>query len=233
MSSSTVWRPYFTWTLVVTLVAWQIYVAGFDLGADGQTLIKFGARKANLGFPQAPWRLISSVFLHLNSWHLISNVLVLAAWGACLERLLGRLELLAVFICSGFTGSLLSDIYGPDSLALGASGAAFGFAGAVLVLALLAPGWSAWNGDAERWRKMSTAVFILGLFTVLGFSVWAPGARLDHWAHVGGALAGALLAVAPALTKEKYRVRAFWSVCALAAGTLWVVVDYRGPSPFA
>lgn len=233
MSSPTVWRPYVTWVLVAALVAWQIYVAGFDLGADGQTLITFGARKANFGFPQAPWRLLCSVFLHLNAWHLISNVLVLAAWGACLERLLGRLELLAIFLLSGFAGSLSSDVYGPDSLALGASGAAFGFAGAVLVVALLAPGWSAWNGDAERWRKMSGAVFVLGLLTVLGFSVWVPGARLDHWAHGGGALTGALLAAGPALAGEKYRARAFWSVGAAVVGLLWMVVDYRGPSPFA
>ncbi len=215
------------------LVGWQIFIAGVDLGADAQTLIRFGARKANLGFPQDPWRLMASVFLHLNAWHLISNVLVLAAWGACLEKLLGRFELLALFLLTGFAGSLLSDIYGPDSLAMGASGSAFGFAGAVLVLSFLAPEWRAWDDDAGRWRKMSVAVFVLALLTVVGFSSMVPGARLDHWAHGGGAATGALLALGPALGGEKYKGQAFWIASALVTGALWLVVASRGSSPFA
>lgn len=233
MSSRAVWHPYLTWALVLGLVGWQVFVAGFDLGADGQTLIRFGARKANLGFPQASWRLMASVFLHLNAWHLISNVLVLAAWGACLERLLGRFELLALFLLTGFAGSLLSDIYGPNSLAMGASGSAFGFAGAVLVLSFMAPGWPAWDDEAGRWRKMSVAVFGLALLTAVGFSSMMPGARLDHWAHGGGAAAGALLALGPALGGEKYKGRAFWVASAFVASALWLVVASRGSSPFA
>lgn len=233
MSSRAVWRPYLTWALVLGLVGWQVFVAGFDLGTDGQTLIRFGARKANLGFPQAPWRLMASVFLHLNAWHLISNALVLVAWGACLERLLGRFELLALFLLTGFAGSLLSDLYGPDSLAMGASGSAFGFAGAVLVLSFLAPEWRAWDGDAGRWWKMSVAVFGLALLTVVGFSSMVPGARLDHWAHGGGAVAGALLALGPALVGEKRRRLAFWACCAVGTVGLWTAVASRGANPFS
>lgn len=231
--SKRVWRPYLTWALVIGLVAWQAFVAGFDLSADGQTLIRFGARKSNLGFPQAPWRLMASVFLHLNFWHLVSNIFVLAAWGACLERLLGRMELLALFMVSGFAGSLLSDIYGPNSLAMGASGAAFGFAGAVLVLSFLAPRWSSWNDDAKRWQQMSIAVFALGMLTMLGFSSMVPGARLDNWAHGGGALAGLFLALGPVLLGEERCKLGFWAGCLIAMAVLWGVVSSRGSSPFS
>ncbi len=228
-----IWRPYLTWALVFGLLGWQVYVAGLDLGADAQTLIKYGARKSNLGFPQAPWRLLASVFLHLNFWHVVSNLFVLAAWGACLERLLGRAELLALFLLSGFAGSLLSDIYGPDSLAMGASGAAFGFAGAVLVLSFLASKWELWDGDASRWRGMSVAVFGLGLATLMGFSSMIPGARLDNWAHGGGALAGLFMALGPALLGENRRKIGFWAGCLVLVGIMWGVIASRGSSPFS
>ena len=230
--SRRIWRPYATWFLVIGLLAWQAYVAGPGLSPDGQTLIAFGARKSNLGFPQAPWRLMASVFLHLNAWHLVSNLLVLFAWGACLERLLGRLEMLALFVVSGFAGSLLSDIYGPSSLAMGASGSAFGFAGAVGVLAFLGAKWDLWQGDAGRWQAMSLALFGLGLLTVVGFSSLVPGARLDNWAHGGGALAGIVLALGPALLGEERRKVGFWTGSLLLAGLLWGVVASRGSSPF-
>lgn len=231
--STRVWRPYLTWALVLGLLVWQVFVAGFDLSADGQTLIRYGARKSSLGFPQAPWRLMASVFLHLNFWHVVSNLFVLVAWGACLERLLGRLELLALFLVSGFAGSLLSDIYGPNSLAMGSSGAAFGFAGAVLVLSFFSSKWNLWEGDAGRWRGMSVAVFGLGLATLMGFSSMIPGARLDNWAHGGGALAGLFLALGPAILGEERRRLGFWAGCLIAIALLWGVVASRGSSPFS
>ncbi len=232
-AKATGWRPYATWLLVFGLVGWQLYVGGLDLRPEAQSLLRFGARKATLGFPQEPWRMLASVFLHLNAGHLISNIVVLAAWGACLERLLGRAELYALFLLTGFAGSLFSDLYGPSSLAMGASGAAFGFAGAVLALSFLAPERAAWNGDAGRWRQMSVAVFALGLLTVAGFSSMVPGARLDHWAHGGGALCGLLLGLVPSVAGERRQRAAFWAAALVTAVAMGAVVSSRGANPFS
>lgn len=218
--------------LVMVLLGWQLYVTGGAGHADAATLMQYGARKANRGFPQAPWRLMASVFLHFNWWHLLSNLLVLAAWGACLERVLGLGQVLAVFLLGGLWGSLLSDIKGPNMTAMGASGAVFGMVTAVLCLASLARDWPEWGGDANRWFRVSAAALALNILTAVGFARMMQGtAVMDHWAHGGGALCGVLLGVAPAL-RPKTRVLAFWGT-ALALGLVAAaVIVSRGPSPF-
>lgn len=224
--------PWATLALLLALLGWQIYVTGGAGQADAPTLMQYGARKANRGFPQAPWRLMASVFLHFNWWHLLSNLLVLGAWGACLERVLGRAQVLAIFLLSGLWGSLLSDKFGPSILAMGASGAAFAMVTSVLALALVASDWPEWDGDSRRWLQVSLAALALNAVSAIGFARLMQGALMDHWAHGGGAMCGLLLGLAPALAGREKRGPAFWMTAlglALAASAMLAV---RGSSPF-
>lgn len=225
--------PWATFGLLLGLLIWQIYVTGGAGHADAPTLMQFGARKATRGFPQAPWRLMASVFLHFNWWHLLSNLLVLGVWGACLERLLGRLQVLVLFLLAGLWGSLLSDKFGPSILAMGASGAAFAMVTAVLALSVLGPDWPEWNGEAGRWLQVSVAALALNAVSALGFARMMPGALMDHWAHGGGALCGLLLGLAAALAGRDKRGPAFWGVSLGMTLTAWAILATRGSSPFA
>jgi rhomboid protease GluP len=221
-----------TLALLLGLLFWHLYVTAWVGQADAPTLMRFGARKVLHGFPQPPWRLMASTFLHAGWIHLLGNLLVLAAWGACLERLLGRLELLGLFLLSGLWGSLLSDMYGPNILAMGASGAAFAMVTSVLALAVTSPERPEWDGDAVRWRNVSLAALALNLVTAAGFSSFVQGARLDHWAHAGGAICGLLLGALSGLAAPRARRAAFWcATLALAAGAA-AVIAARGASPF-
>ncbi len=228
-----VWRPYLTLALVLGLLAWQLYVSGGSGNATAPVLAQYGARKANLGFPQAPWRLMASVFLHYGWMHLVSNLVVIAAWGACLEKTLGRLEMLALFLLAGFWGSLASDLQGPNALGMGASGAGFAMITAVLVLALLGKEWSRWQGEAGRWLGVSVAAMALNALSAIGFANIIQGARLDHWAHGGGALCGLLLGLTAGLAGERRSRPVFWGTAAVLAGVAVAVVASRPANPFA
>ena len=220
------------WLLVGFLVGWQIYVTGMDATTDTGTLIRFGARKPSFGFPQAPWRLVASMFLHGGWFHLVCNVMLIGIWGSKLSRLVGPLALLAVFLVTGIWGSLLSDIYGPEALAVGASGGASGLVFIILALALLAPSNPRWDGEAKQWLQSSVVVLVLNLVLAFGMTTASgSGARLDHWAHSGGALAGFLLGVV-ASRDTAHRNRGLWSGLLVAVLAAAGTILFRGSSPF-
>ncbi len=222
-----IWSGYL---LALVLVAWQIKVAGLHGVTDNATLIEYGARKPNFGFPQAPWRLVASMFLHGGWIHLLANALLVVVWGSQWARLVGALGLWATFLITGVWGNLVSDVFGPEALAVGASGGTSGLVLAILCLAILGPSREGWQGEHRQWLRVSAAVLVLNVAMAFGLTSVAGG-RLDHWAHVGGAVAGAVLGCF-ASKDEGVANRWFWTSLALLSAAAAGVVWYRGVSPF-
>lgn len=80
-------------------------------------------------------RLLTSVFLHTELWHIAGNMIALWVIGGPLEAALGRARYLAVYLLSGLGGSALVYLMSaPNTPTLGASGAVFGLLGATVVL---------------------------------------------------------------------------------------------------
>lgn len=136
-----------------------------------------------------PWRMITSGFLHSeNSFmHIALNMYSLYIFGSVLEPLLGKLRFLGLYLISIFGGSvavLLLD--SPITSVLGASGGVFGLMGAYFII-LRSLGQSS--------RQM-TAIIAINL--VIGF---VPGFNISWQAHVGGLVAGGLVALAYARTR--------------------------------
>lgn len=135
------------------------------------------------------WRIVSAMFLHFGIVHLTLNMIALWEGARLLEPLVGGTRLLAVYLCAGVGGNLLSLIvHGDGAVSGGASGAIFGIYGALVVLLL-------------RNRGMHAGPHRLLLPIVAGFTVVAillglviPG--IDNAAHVGGLLAGTLTGAA-------------------------------------
>lgn len=84
----------------------------------------------------AVWQLITSQFLHVEIWHIVSNMLALFILGPQLEAALGRTRFLLVYLLSGLSGSVaVLWLSGSSGLTLGASGAIYGLFGAYAVIA--------------------------------------------------------------------------------------------------
>jgi membrane associated rhomboid family serine protease len=134
-----------------------------------------------------PYRLISSAFLH--EWglsgfgltHILFNMWALYVVGPSLERLLGHLRFLVLYLLSALGGAVLFYLLAPvDAPALGASGAIFGLFGAYFVV-------------AKRLRVDARGVvFLIVLNLVITFVI----PHIAWQAHVGGLIAGGLLAAA-------------------------------------
>lgn len=150
-------------------------------------------------------RLLTSVFLHVEWWHIIGNMIGLWVIGGPLEAALGRSRYLAVYLLSGLGGSALVYLLtAPNTPTLGASGAVFGLLGATVVL-------------ARRLRyEMRPVIVMVVLMLVLTFVPLGGSINVSWQAHVGGLVTGALVGLGM-LRPAAGRSRTFlqWGTCAV------------------
>lgn len=139
------------------------------------------------------YRLVTSMFLHLNEAHMLFNGIALYYIGINMERVLGHVRFALVYFLGGLLGSVLPLFITAGGL--GASGAVFAIWGAeVLYL------WQHRQlyGDFARERLRSSLIF-MGLNFVIGLTANAvvtisgEGIAIGNSAHLGGLLGGALL----------------------------------------
>lgn len=175
--------PYVTYILLGIIVVLFILMYIFGNGStDIKTLYNFGGliKTGN------PIRLITSIFLHIGIVHLIMNTWALKLLGEQTEKFFGHLKTLMIFIYSGLIGNLLSVILMKENvISAGASGAIFGFMGAILYFAL---NQRTYMGEALK--KEILPVIIINI--ILGFMV----AGINMYAHIGGLIGGMLISCA-------------------------------------
>jgi len=126
----------------------------------------------------AYWQLLTSMFTHVEVWHIGFNMLVLYLLGPQLEAVLGRARYVALYLVSGLAGSVCVYWFsGENTATLGASGAIFGLMAALLVVVHKIGG------------SVQSILMWLGLNAVLTFTF--PG--VSWQGHLGGFLGGLLV----------------------------------------
>jgi membrane associated rhomboid family serine protease len=143
------------------------------------------------------WTLITAAFSHNELWHLAINMFVLWSFGTVLEHLWGTRVFVLFYLAAAMVASVShcavsSFLMGRDDiLALGASGAVSGL---LLAYALHFP----------RHRILLFGIVpvpaLAGVLAFVGLDLWGliaqgrgGGLPIGHGAHLGGALAGALI----------------------------------------
>jgi membrane associated rhomboid family serine protease len=128
------------------------------------------------------WRLVTNGFLHSGFMHLAFNMFFIWVLGGMLEPALGRARFVALYFTALLCGSFGVLLLEPDSLTVGASGAAFGLLGAAIVMAY-ARGIDLWASGLLLTAALNFAI----TFAIPGISL---GGHLGGF--VGGLLVGAL-----------------------------------------
>ncbi|GGF52629.1 rhomboid family intramembrane serine protease [Paracoccus acridae] len=125
-------------------------------------------------------------FLHAGLLHLAMNMLSLVALARELNRLIGPQRMALVYAVTQVAAALLFALMAPDGgPMIGASGAIFGLAGALVGYAAVT-GWRRRRPLGQLWRGVAVMVVLNVALTVLMPSIaWE--------AHLGGALAGLAL----------------------------------------
>jgi membrane associated rhomboid family serine protease len=164
----------------------------------------FGFDPLSFGRLSAVPTLITSLFLHGDLLHLLGNMVFLLVFGRRVENQLERTNFMAFYLTAGITACLTHMLMVPDSPAplIGASGAISGILGAFFV----------YNPSARITLVLDpTFIYFLHRLTIrlpawLFLPMWfflqislglkQHASNVAFWAHVGGFLAGLLVAVA-------------------------------------
>ena len=183
-------RKYSYCAVNLILVAVQILV--FILcTATGNKMYIAGRCGTDLVLAQGQyWRLLTSVFLHAGLSHLGSNLLVQILMGNAVERNLGHIRYLALYLLSGIGGNVISVLYdraqGVNIYSVGASGAVFGVMGTLFVLII----------RGRKKLRSGSSLLTRAAFAVF-YAVYS-GFRnpyTDNAAHLGGLAFGVVLGV--------------------------------------
>lgn len=129
------------------------------------------------------YRLITSAFIHFGLPHLINNMILLICLGSYVERALGKIRYLILYLACAAGSSMVSMfhmIYSGDwAVSGGASGVVFGIIGALLFLVVKNRG---------RFADLSWKRFLIMMLLALYFGFATAG--VDKAAHVGGLIIG-------------------------------------------
>ncbi len=177
-------QPWVTWAIMALCVI--VYLLQI---IPGSTVTQAFAYIAALPWAASePWRMITYAFLHGGLPHIALNMLSLFLFGPVLERSLGRVRYLALYLVSAFGGAVAVLLLNPGGSVVGASGAIFGLLGAVFII------------QRKLGGNTSQLLVIIVLNLAIGFF---PGTNISWQGHVGGLVAGAAVAFVYLRTRNR------------------------------
>lgn len=186
-------NPLLTQSATLAMVIVYLLETQHSLSEQGrwipssETLERFGAMRQNLVVHSGEYyRIFTSIFVHIDPAHLVLNCMALFIGGMIAERLMGRVWTVAGFLAGGLGGALLTLWWYPASiLSCGASGAILGLLAAATTVAQRIPDRSVRNAYSTYLGSMLIPS-LLPLTTTRNINVAA---------HLGGALAGVIVAL--------------------------------------
>jgi membrane associated rhomboid family serine protease len=199
--------PVVTYALIALCVL--VYGAQQLPGTVGALVNIYGTYRPEYT-AELPWTMVTALFLHASILHIGLNMLSLYLFGSILERSLGRVRYLALYLVSGFGGSVAVLLLAPTIGVVGASGAIFGLLGAFFVI------------QRGLGGNNASLLVLIGINLVIGF---VPGTNIAWQAHVGGLLVGAAIAFVYVRTRRAdQRSQQILGVVAIAAGLVALTV---------
>lgn len=193
------WRNVFVqqsskavYSLLVIIIGMFLWMLTKGPIGSPHVLLYFGAKANELIIAGEYWRLITPMFLHVSTLHLLVNALALYSLRDA-EWIYGSYRFLFVFLMAGIAGNIASFAFSP-ALAAGASGGLFGVMGSLLYF-----------GTQRKEffkRTMSSAVWST-LVINLALGVMIP--QISNSGHIGGLIGGFLAAAAVGLPGQRMR----------------------------
>ena len=165
-------------TIYLTIINAALYFV-FFLNQDTEVYLLFVQINNRVTEHLELWRLFTSMFLHSDLLHLISNIIGLLLFGTFIENYGSKKAYLIVYFLSGIIGNIMSLLLlPPNIISLGASGAIYGLIGATVLLIIL-----------ER----NVAQLLLTLVYLIYFIITSFSPQINYVSHIFGLITGFLL----------------------------------------
>ena len=162
--------------------------SGTVVNFPGHALL-FGANYGPYTLTGQWWRLLTYMFMHGGILHIAFNMWCLWDLGALAESLYGRVTYGAIYIITGAGAGLASVAWNPGVLSVGASGAIFGLAGALIASFYLGE----FSLPSIALRGTLRSLLIFAAFNLFFGTMFAG---VDNAAHIGGLVIGLILGAA-------------------------------------
>jgi rhomboid protease GluP len=200
--------------------------SGSIMDFPGEVMVRFGANYGPFTLSGQWWRLLTYMFLHGGLMHIAFNMWCLWNLGALCESLYGRWTFAAIYLITGIAAGLASVGWNPVVLSVGASGAIFGLAGALIASFYL--GEFAVANVAIR-GTLRSLLFFVGFNVLFGSMV----SGIDNACHAGGLVSGLILGaliarVAPQHDKPFARVGVLLFMVIIVGGSAIGIQRWRG-----
>lgn len=187
-SQNTQWITLINTIIIVTNVLIHLVVHTGLLGKTDSILRQGALSWYHIKEDGEYYRILSSMFLHSDFEHLMNNMVVLLFAGFNLEKAAGKIRYLIIYFGAGIIAAISSISYnmlkGEMIFSIGASGAIFGIIGAMVYIILINKG---------RLKDINGRQLIL--FTIFSLYGGIANADIDNVAHIGGFVAGIILAL--------------------------------------
>lgn len=161
--------------------------------------------------PFAIWlTLLTSMFMHGGIMHILGNMWYLWIFGDNIEGRLGKIGFLLFYVFSGLVAAFAQIVTDPTSVIpmVGASGAISGVLGAYLILYPFGRVLTLIPLPFIFSTVELPAIVLLGVWFALqffgGISQSVAGGGIAYWAHAGGFLAGAAIALFIRINNQRY-----------------------------
>jgi rhomboid protease GluP len=201
----------------------------------GDILGHFGANFGPYTLSGDWWRLLTYMFVHADIWHIGFNMWCLWSLGSLCESLYGSWTFGAIYLISGVAGGLARVAWDPMVPSVGASGAIFGLAGA-LIASLYLGEFSIPSYVIQA--NLKSLLFFVGFNVLFGISPIGDmfGVHVDNACHIGGLISGLILGaliarLAPQQNALVQRITVLAVVALALAGGVLGVQSWRG-APF-
>ena len=174
--------------IILALIQAAVFGACLILGDAPYILGQCGTRLVIEG--RQYWRLLTSVFLHANLSHIGSNLLVQILMGNAVERNIGSVRYVILYLLTGIGGNVVSVAYdyarGVNTYSVAASGAVFGVMGTLIILII----------KGRKKLRRGSSLLVRALFAVF-YAVYSgfQNPYTDNAAHIGGLVTGLVLGV--------------------------------------
>ena len=196
--------PWATYTILAAnvlihfLVTWHTNFVISDRVAR-----TFGFDPAFLGNLSAMPTLVTSMFLHGDLLHLFGNMVFLLVFGRKVETQLERLNFIALYFVTGITAAMTHMLMEPGSYVplIGASGAISGVLGAFFIynprarITLILDPVLIYFLRRLTIRLPAWVFLAIWSFLQISMGLKPQASNVAFWAHIGGFLAGAIIAV--------------------------------------
>jgi rhomboid protease GluP len=162
-----------------------MYLNGYP--SDNTAALRLGAIVPDIIYTGEYWRLFTAMFVHFGFIHFLANMGGLMIIGLRVEKRLGHIPVLIIYLLGGLAASLCS-LFFTRGYAAGASGAVFALDGAALAYTFL---------TKKPIEELTNQVMFM--YILVGIAMGFGMAGIDNAAHVGGLLTG--LALGAVITK--------------------------------